>query len=66
MVMKPAGPAPRLRAPRWLRWLFAGRIRERQQLRMDAKFWALVNDHNWLDYDPTDHRLRFWHRREDQ
>lgn len=66
MVMQPAPGTKAPRMPRWLRWLFAGRIREREQLRMDSKFWALVNDHDWLNYDPNDRRLRFWHRREDQ
>ena len=65
MVMRPAPNARAPRLPRWLRWLFAGRIRERDQLRMDAKFWPLVNDNDWLNYHPGDHRLRFWDRRED-
>lgn len=30
----------------------------RVQARMDHKFWSLVNDHHWLQYHPTDHRLR--------
>jgi hypothetical protein len=40
----------------------------KEQRRLDHKFWALINDHNWLQYHPTDHRLRTimktpWRRR---
>jgi hypothetical protein len=51
-VMAPGLPVPRERT----RWY------QRQQAGFDWRFWGLVHDNDWLQYHPSDSRLRRFDR----